>query len=188
MSKKISLLIFFITAFASLYLAILVLPKKEVNINHPDDPNAYAKNVMFVEMDMTGKPSKILKTQDWTHFERDDRLEIKFPTLTIFTEKEPSTPWKASADFATSTHGMKVITLEGNVVLSQADPENPSESAYHFITKKLTVNPKEKTMHSSSVVNAKLHGINAKTEAMNLSWETGSINLTNFQGTSDEKN
>lgn len=188
MHKSFGLFALGIAAVSSLYLAVLVYPKEQKNINHPEDPNAYGKNITFVEMDQSGQPNKRLEAQIWKHYLKNNTIKITSPKLTLYSEKHPNAPWQATASQAISLYGMKRIELSDNVILQQINPHDNNQPTYLFKTQELTVKPKEKTMFSNTVSHAELNGIHATTNTMKLSWETGLVNFEGFNGVNHDEN
>lgn len=104
------------------------------HISKPEDPDAFAININYMQMDQNGNlHNKFFATQ-LSHFQYNNSANFQKPIITIVTPNK--TDWVITAKRGNSKHGSEKIDLVGNVKFYQAaglDNQETTISTEHAV-------------------------------------------------------
>ena len=128
MNKKLVFLIIvlLLTAGITTWLSLQSVKKStKYYANKPHNPDAFATNITFVQMDANGLINDIIHSPKLTRYPYKNSAVFQQPVITIINPK--TNPYHITAKSGQSTYGTKIVKLIGNVKVQQhAGPNNKS--------------------------------------------------------------
>jgi LPS export ABC transporter protein LptC len=151
MNKK---LVFFtilllLAAGVTTWLSLQSVKKStKYHISKPHNPDAFAINATFVQMDNNGHINDIIYSPKLIHYPYQNSAVFQQPVITIIN---PNTkPYHITAKYGHSTYGTKIINLLGNVKLHQ--PAGPNNKALTITTSAATFYSQKKYITTDQFV------------------------------------
>ena len=123
--------------------------------------------------DPTGKPYYKLKASRVEHFPDDDTVHIQYPELEFL--KESTLPWLASAQNGIVYLNRDVLSLQGNVVLTNKTAD--SNELMHLQTQEIQIDLTRRTAHSKDKVDIRAKNSTISATGMHLDLIKGTLVL-----------
>jgi lipopolysaccharide export system protein LptC len=118
-------------------------PLTKVNYNQSSD---YAmSNFTMTIMDENGRPSRVIKGQEMSHFPEDDSTHITSPTAEFINQQNDT--WVVTSKQGKTNGKGDVILLTDNVVIRRKD-----DKTTELQTSVLTLNTKKSTAYTDAAV------------------------------------
>lgn len=158
LNKKLVFFTIFLLLGAGLttWLALQSIKKTtKHHISQPHNPNAFAFNITFIQMDDNGQINNIMRSPKLIHYPYQNSAVFQQPIITIMNPK--ANPYHITAKYGHSTYGNKIVTLLGNVKLRQQAGSNNKELS--IATNAATFYPREKYITTSQSVTIQQPGL-----------------------------
>jgi len=120
MNKKLLFftIVLLLTAGITTWLSLQSVKKStKHHVNKPHNPDSFATNITFVQMDDNGQINDIIYSPKLVHYPYQDSAVFQQPVITIINAK--TKPYHITAEKGHSTFGTKIVELIGNVKLHQ---------------------------------------------------------------------
>ncbi|MCK4608598.1 MAG: LPS export ABC transporter periplasmic protein LptC [Gammaproteobacteria bacterium] len=143
------------------------------HIDKPHNPDAYAINLHYTQLDTNGKVKNIIHTPKLLHYPFENSADFETPDITIINPK--AKPWHITAQRGHSVQGTKIVTLIDQVKMHQNASHNNKEMT--ITTSRATIDLHNKYISTDQFVTIMQPGITTTAIGANADLDKKIVNL-----------